>query len=119
MLSLSLADHRTPGSLGAPLDPLTSSELISHASPITNTTTKYRIINVPAITSAKLGAFLSRASQNDYQGIVYLLMRYPQEIYECRAGLNQKHRRSFVKQYAARGAGQGKLKAAKHIIGVV
>lgn len=63
-------------------------------------------------------SLFSRASQNDYQDIVYLLMRYPQEIYECRAGLNQKHRRSFVEQYAARGAGQGKLKAAKHILGV-
>ncbi|PVH73494.1 hypothetical protein DL98DRAFT_607255 [Cadophora sp. DSE1049] len=107
------------GSLGAPLNPSTSSELVPCISLITNTTTQYRIINVPAIISAKLNAFSSRASQNDYQDIIFLLMKYPQEIYDCRAQLNQEYRRVFVEQYAARGAGQGKLKAAKHILGVV
>ncbi|KAK0118402.1 hypothetical protein ONS95_012691 [Cadophora gregata] len=107
------------GSLGAPLDPSASSDLISHVSPITNTATQYRIINVPAIMSAKLNAFFGRASQNDYQDIIFLLTKYPQEIYDCRAQLNQEHRQAFVEQYLARGAGQGKLKAAKHILGIV
>ncbi|KAH6716629.1 hypothetical protein BKA61DRAFT_308518 [Leptodontidium sp. MPI-SDFR-AT-0119] len=105
------------GSLGAPLDPTSSSELITYPSPTNQGTTQYRILNVSAIASAKLNAFFSRASQNDYEDIIFLLMKYPQEIYDCRAQLKQEHRQAFIEQYAARGAGQGKLKATKHILG--
>ncbi|KAG4436258.1 hypothetical protein IFR05_008240, partial [Cadophora sp. M221] len=72
------------GSLGAPLDLTTSSELITYPSPTDQGTNQYRIINIPAITNAKLNAFFSRESQNDYQDIIFLLMKYPQEIYDCR-----------------------------------
>ncbi|KAI1916867.1 hypothetical protein LOZ53_003154 [Ophidiomyces ophidiicola] len=115
-----MVDLILQGSLGAPSDLRTSSEAIS-----INTETgpqTFAVLNIKSIAESKLGAFFARGSSNDFTDIQFLILTFPEKVYEIRAGLDQTHRQHFANIFAQKRtdpSGRNLLKRVKQVLGVV
>ncbi|KAI9836120.1 MAG: hypothetical protein M1819_001736 [Sarea resinae] len=103
-------------SLGAPDEPATSLDTVPY-----NQRT-YPVVNVSHAISSKLAACFDRADLKDYADIVFLVQRFPQEIFFFRTSLNASHRQNFVTAYIHNNQGPAnanKVRRVKHVLGVV
>ncbi|KAK2797857.1 hypothetical protein FQN50_009062 [Emmonsiellopsis sp. PD_5] len=91
------------GSLGAPDDPRTSSEVVNVQTHLG--LKAFPVLDVATIMSSKLGAFFGRGATSDFQDISWLLDNFPEKIHNVRTQLNQTHRQAFVNTFAQRNPG--------------
>ncbi|KAI1936512.1 hypothetical protein LOZ66_004487 [Ophidiomyces ophidiicola] len=115
-----MVDMILQGSLGAPSDLGPSSEVVG----ITTETgpQTFSILNIKSILSSKLGGYVARASSNDFTDIQFLILTFPEKVYEIRAELDQSHRQHFANMFAQERtdpAGRNLPKRVKHVLGVV
>ncbi|KAF2490757.1 hypothetical protein BU16DRAFT_565687 [Lophium mytilinum] len=103
------------GSLGAPDNPQTASETVSVTTSVGPK--QYLVLDILNTMISKLGAFFARGAINDYNDLVFLILRYAEQIYAIRAQLNQAHRQHFVTTYA-RTNQENRVRRVKHTLGV-
>ncbi|RMD41617.1 hypothetical protein DV735_g3529, partial [Chaetothyriales sp. CBS 134920] len=105
------------GSLGAPDHLETESEDVKAGPDLGDR--PFRLINLPSLLQSKLGAFFGRSADNDMADIIFLILRYPEEVYNARAALNQEHRQHFINKLAVtRDVPKSQMNKARHALGI-
>lgn len=63
------------------------------------------VINIFFESQGKLNAYITRRAtgtySNDYDDLVFLVRRYTDVVYRCRAWFNLQHKTEFFQDYAA------------------
>ncbi|EGD94149.1 hypothetical protein TESG_01673 [Trichophyton tonsurans CBS 112818] len=102
------------GSLGAPDDPESASEIV-----LINTLTGEQKYPVYPLLVSKLGAYFGRRKMSDFNDIMFIIHKYPLRVYDVREQLNREYRQAFVDALTKGTAPPQLLSSIKETLGIV
>jgi hypothetical protein len=104
------------GALGAPDDPRLASELVTVN--IDGGEKQYPLLNITHIMASKLGAQFARGTKNYMDDILFLIQKFPEEVFAIRTQLNPEHRQAFIDALVRVATSPGIIKKAKLSLGI-
>lgn len=75
------------------------------------------VVDILNAMASKFNAYHSRQEDKDHRDILFLVTKYPEEVFAFRIQRNATHRQYFVASFTQRNP-QNTVRRIKHVLGV-